>query len=116
MNKKQKAGIVRALKAGKLFLHRAGVRGTTDTFICNAIDAAVKPALITQEEADAAIRLINNRLGNKGVKDLGLHLTVECWLMLIPEVRRYLERTPNRFNEIQEYRHRWVDALIEEFS
>lgn len=115
MNKKQKAGIVRALKAGKLFLHRAGVRGTTDTFICNAIETAVKPALITQEEADAAIRLINSRLGNKG-EDFGHHLTVECWLLLIPEVRQYLEKTPNRFNEIQEYRHRWVDALIEELS
>lgn len=73
-------------------------------YICVAIALAASPRGYATLDRFIACRMIQNRLRNFD--------SVEVWL-------RYkvgIDLSIVTFNEIQKYRHRWLDALIEEFS
>lgn len=109
--------IVTALKAGKRFLqhnerderyvftnkHKT-ISGFKDNFICLAILEARLKLFITKAQEFAAINVIEQRLTK--------NMTVEDYLRQVVKV----PASELTFDNMQAFRHRWVDALIVEFS
>jgi len=109
-------GIVAALKACKQFLRNGkelGLMVIADPIpnvikefnICFAINSAAAAGLITRRQADYAINHIMRMLGG--------HYSVGTWLN---DQIDGLCGNPQRAELLQDYRHRWVDAMIVEFS
>lgn len=73
-------------------------------FICIAINVARQEGIVTQCEADLTKKVIMRRLGR--------YISVEGYLRQKCNIG---ESRLTRRN-VQEFRHRWVDALIEEFK
>jgi hypothetical protein len=74
------------------------------TFICNALRTAYVHGEINEQYYIQAKIIIQNRLNES--------YTVEDWLQYYQGVN--IEKTS--YNNIQKYRHAWLDSLIEEFS
>lgn len=74
-------------------------------FVCHAVAAACKRGLISDFEAEQFKEMINERLQGR--------FTVHEWLTY----RAKVEIDPDTWDRYRvEYRHRWVDAMIAEFS
>lgn len=106
--KAQRRLICEAFKAAKPWLahtNQDDTYGRDPLFICLAL-----------ERTDAPGKYL---AGNLIMSRLGEHHTVSAWLHAnVINARRALNRRgyEARTELIQEYRHRWLDALIEEFS
>ncbi len=101
----QRKGISMALKAAVGHLRvsdRDAVAGCQH--ICYALDHAARANPYLMYHADDARTVIRNRLGR--------HTTVDAWLM--NELKVPIEQLV--IENLQAYRHRWLQALIEEFS
>ncbi len=71
-----------------------------ETYICHAIEKVGRFA----RYRDPALAVIQDRLGNV--------CSLESWVICnIPSIHFPVDE-----DEMQAYRHRWLDALIEEFS
>lgn len=96
----------------KQFLSMPGSLGAeynTFRYICNAIDQLLQRHVISIDETYAAKKIISTRIAP--------HTTVSCWA----RSEGYFDGTGNtnyieEFNIMQEFRHRWLDALITEFD
>lgn len=99
---------VSALKAAKDYLHGpAGMRMTK--YICIALDVVVDRRKALPRTVCALQNEIHRRLDNE--------ITVEDWLFENAGVNLYWsEHSMTGRREVQAYRHRWLDALIEEYS
>lgn len=104
MNKRKL--ILSALTAAKPFVAEFSYPyGEKYQFICHAIQRATLERLCSLEAGELAEEMILERLN--GV------ITVECWLgRNVPGYRDYNHHP----HAVQQYRHRWLNALIEEFS
>jgi len=98
----------RAFLAARNYIHNLG-------FICVALDRACYRGEITERQASNAIALVRERLGS--------HYTLNNWVCEnIPGFREIQEEAQARgdhqtyLNMVQEFRVRWLDALIKEFS
>lgn len=103
-----------ALAQVKLFVSTtAALIGGVDRYICYATSRAHRRGLITGSERHQITGMIHNRLGDAE--------TVEQWLTAQGIIQASaLSGSLAEFQqwqvEIQKYRHRWLDALIAEFS
>jgi len=79
-------------------------------FICNAIDAQFEGGKVHIKLTSAASSIICERIFPK--------VTVESWLQAnSPEFSTWYNTRPSDYREqLQLYRLRWLDALIEEFE
>ena len=78
-------------------------------YICDAIREAHYDELITQKAMRTATALIMKRLGP--------HNSVGRWLEVNVGYRVKFGRGHNAYHkQVQAYRHRWLDALIIEYS
>lgn len=77
--------------------------GQKKEFICHALDRSI-PA------GNKAAKIVNERLDSCG--------TVTSWVITnAPGAREMADKEPIKFDdEVQLFRHRWLDSLIEEFS
>ncbi len=99
--------IVTALKACRKFLwtgHGYGPSNGRSEHICNAILSAMATNLTIWNAGETARGMIMERLG--GSK------TVVCWL----DTRQIINGSDYDRGAVQQYRLRWVNALIKEFS
>lgn len=88
----------------------------TSMHICNATNDALHKKKITPEARDAIHAMIHKRLG---IKNVGVFsATLEAWLnKRRPEwFQECLNARVRPEQQMQAYRHRWVDALIAEFQ
>ena len=92
--------IARAFRNAKSHL-KTGAVGPGSYFVCIAI--IMHPGT-PRRISDAAQKVVSDRIAP--------HPSVAAWLRLQPEVCHGNMDTKN----LQEYRHRWLDSLIEEFS
>ena len=103
--KEQCKSIVKTLTAAKKYLWDGQCKKPDDkkVCICHAINSTYPD---TKESGEHTLvkRVIANRLGNEAV--------VEGWLCRVAKIPDHLIVPIN----VQPYRHRWVDALIQEFS
>lgn len=98
MNKRER--IASAFRAAKPFLSlKATTKGVP--YICWALEDAKDANKISRYDEWAAKDVVMGRIHP--------YVTVDEWLT------DELNVTPTD-NQLQEYRHRWLDALIEEFS
>ena len=104
MNISDRKSIRKALKTAKPFLSPAFLCSNKRQFICHALEDAVGRG-ITYREMALAKRMIMNRLGE--------HYCIESFLEATIGKVSYEAR--NR-DDVQKYRHRWLDALAKEFS
>ena len=80
--------------------HRFNGRMPHEEYICHAIERVGRYS----EYRDPALAVIQARLGDV--------ISLETWVMRnIPGATYPVDK-----DEMQAYRHRWLDALIEEFS
>jgi hypothetical protein len=94
----------------KWHLGHSAYRGSGHTFMCFAVeDAARQLVRMYGSNLEVAARnVITDRLGR--------HRTVETWLEEVVGKRRVARAKEKDPDVIQKFRHRWLDALIEEFS
>ena len=105
-----------ALRAAKKYLWKGdGSWGefTRDpdklSYICDSISSAYYEGHITHKAKIAAVKTIMSRLCP--------HVSVGQWLEHNVGYRIKFGREHDTYNkQVQAYRHRWVDALIEEFE
>ena len=110
-------------KAAKQYLITEDLKNLTDnfedknSFICHAIRRAWDYGNISFEDMSAAITLIEARLGKSSD---GCTNTVVTFLEEAGHLTEMPEFTSEDFlfkrRQLQLYRHRWLDALIEEFK
>jgi len=106
MNKRQH--IHKALKAAKPLLSRSKVHSVVAgkaAYLCWALEDSNSNGEISNLACEVTKKMIMDRLDS--------HITVRDWLITnvgFYEVKRAGE------DAMQEYRHRWLDALIKEFS
>lgn len=82
-----------------------------DMYICCALDAAQNRGLISNYLNRQAESLINKRLEGS--------VTLDAWCMARGLIGRHSLgelRDPDYVDNMQAFRHRWLDALIKEFS
>lgn len=106
MNCPTNAEIAEAFRAAKKRLARERNEwrmGQKYEFICHALRHST-PA------GNQATKIVNARLDSCG--------TVTSWVITYaPGAKELANTDPVKFdNEVQAFRHRWLDALIEEFS
>jgi hypothetical protein len=91
------------------FVSMPGTLGkqTGQEFICVAFDVAVKAGRIRQEDADAARKVIRDRLWP--------HNTVNGWAKEEGHFMRSGVPFVEEFDVMQEFRHRWLKELEREF-
>lgn len=114
MNKRQQAGMRKAFQAAKLHLsHGSSIPDIYDynfsKYICNALATAEWHGFITWKQKNDAKNLLDTRLG-------GYH-SIESWLGV--NVEGFAEMANDKkitTRMIQDYRRRWLDSLIEEFT
>ena len=109
MSNYRSLALSKAFVAAKEYLASAGeyYSRTKQEFICHALRDAQIGGRITKQARELATSVVMDRIYN--------HRTVQGWLY----TNGYLpgDLPPRKtFNLCQEYRHRWLDALIEEFS
>lgn len=107
MNKLAKRKLIlSALKAAKPLVAKVAYPyGDKDQFICHALKRAAREGLCAKEASELAENMVMWRVGS--------HFTVECWLGAnVPEYSKY----DHASDAVQQYRHRWLKSLIEEFS
>ena len=105
---KRRERILRALKAAKQPLSDTYRIGEREQFICFALYRTVRFGASSYEDYLDARNLILERLAPFNC--------VEDWLKAnVGHKAFYAARQKNQ-DVIQEYRHRWLDALIKEFS
>ena len=105
MNISDRKSIRKALKTAKPFLSPAFLCSNKRQFICHALEDAVGRG-ITYREMVLAKRMIMDRLGED-------YYTIEGFLEAT--IGKEVFESVNR-DDVQKYRHRWLDALIKEFS
>jgi hypothetical protein len=107
MNKQERKKVAQSFKAAKAHLARnSDELWTKQEFICLAM-------MDTSGARKEAGRIILDRLGkDHWYSNRSIDHTVESWLEKVAKVDRKLLTGDN----LQEFRHRWVDALIKEFS
>ena len=102
MKRATRKQIAKAFKAAKPYLKTyntpVGVERTS--FICFALEYSKTPCYVV----DAAARVIMDRLHPNS--------TVYGWLLHQAKIPKH-DLTPEN---VQAYRHRWLDSLIKEFS
>ena len=108
----RRSDLRKAFSQAKLFLRKGDRYGIDpiycNTFICHSIDEANAQGKITLRQARMAIALIERRLNGASVVEEFLDQTVGVAVVgAALRADRYV---------IQTYRHRWLDALIVEFS
>jgi hypothetical protein len=104
MNKREQ--ILAALKGAKPFLSKTYRCGDKDQFICHAFNRAWGWGKIDRESMMAATELVMKRITLR-------HYTAEEWLKAqIGEAA--IQAAP--IDAVQQWRHRWLDSLIKEFS
>ena len=120
MNAKEKKLIVKGLRAAKKHLEPSIETAHAD-FICIAAADARRAGKISGYEEQMVVALIHQRLGNIP-KIPREELTAQCWL------ERWLQKHPKKLaayqrlsdskrdHLLQQWRHAWVDSLIEEFT
>ncbi len=105
MNAKKRAELCNAFREAKKYLWDGSLPVARETtFICWAIGAAWQRQGITESARDRALQLIHSRLDGYG--------TVISWLCNTTDIDAHQYRSEIQ----QEYRHRWLDSLIAEFS
>lgn len=105
--KKQRKEIASVFRAAKKYLwdgKSCGTKPGTWDYICFAIDDTLKKSSKPYEAVANATYVIQARLTPRGC--------VESWLANEANVDNSLLRPAN----VQAYRHRWLNALIKEFS
>lgn len=115
MAKISNTSVADAFKAAKPFL-RIGENDIVDngktTYICYALQTARNKKLISDRQLSRARNIIMYRL-DAGKKDgAPSRGSVGSWLQIVARV----PRKDLSYNNVQAYRHRWLDSLIEEFS
>lgn len=103
--KLERKAIAKTLSAAKKYLWDGQGKNPQymRVYICFAIDTAWQDGQY-KLGGTLAKQVINHRLGNE--------VLVEGWLYREAKVPKHLLTPIN----VQPYRHRWVDALIQEFS
>lgn len=82
---------------------------TMRVYICDSIRKAYYEEQITQKSMNTATALIMGRLAP--------HCSVGRWLEINMGYRAQFGRRHNEYHkQVQAYRHRWLDALIEELK
>lgn len=112
MNRADHARIVQTLKAAKRYLWNGKSFNSADNkYICHAI-LAVRGA--TDNDKKLTRSVVMNRLGmcDFSTRRPFENRTVTCWLKEVAKIDSSLLTTEN----VQAYRHRWIDELIKEFS
>lgn len=100
--------IASALKAAKPFLAKSAHAIHKEQFICYAILRAEERGKCEWHETILARRMIMERLCGR--------YNIECWLQNRIGYQKYFAAKLRNPDVIQEYRHRWLDELIREFS
>lgn len=97
-------GLVKAFTAARKF-----IKSNKEVFICLAICEAYCCNQITETQSNSARDLIQERLG---------WFVCECWIIRnVPGLTSaYLFHTDEGKQQMKDYRLRWLDALIKEFS
>ena len=89
-------------------LAREEIRADRNWYICNALESLYQKNKIQGFEYDQARAVIQNRLG------VG---SVECWLRLnVPEFKSWCTSADYCDQVMVDYRCRWLDSLVKEFS
>lgn len=89
-------------------------RNSVNTYICHAINSALTAGKISWRQSDMAVKLIQYRLGSW--PDGEARTTVDEFIEYSIG-RHALDRARRRDPDcMQVYRHRWLHALIAEFS
>lgn len=109
MNNRVRGSIHAALKAAKYYLSPTFRCDDKEQFVCWALKRASESMMCSVSGAEKAEEMIMERLTKK-------HYTAECWLITHVGRKAYHKACDKDPNCIQEWRHRWLDALIEEFS
>jgi len=109
MSKYKRLALSKAFAAAKEYLAKPGEYRycMKQEFICHALLAARWSGQITEAVQELAISVVINRIDNQR--------TVQGWLCAEGYLPRDLS-LQETFDLCQEYRHRWLDALIKEFS
>lgn len=102
----KKSTVANVLRAAKPFLFTdIGLYGRTE-YICHAVGN-------TKYSETTKLGVMNIIVGRLGKTKAGVfNHDVESWL-------RQVLKVPNRdmtFENVQNFRHRWLDSLVEEFS
>lgn len=109
MTPAERTNIAEAFKEAKLHLAKDACELTNHTYakyICTALYFSQHPAY------DEALAIINSRMNHR-------HSSVVSWLRYhVPTLRHSLKglSADEVTTQYQLYRHRWLDALVEEFS
>lgn len=105
---KRRERILRALKAAKQPLSDTYMIGEREQYICFALYQTVRFGASSYEDYLDAKNLVMKRLAPFNC--------VEEWLRANVGLKSYYAAKEQNQDVIQEYRHRWLDALIEELS
>lgn len=97
-------GLVKAFKVAKRHVSPTYWCGGKSQFICHALENAWHLREITEDECLAAKLILVTRLKPYG----------NCVESYLDEIGIDWRAYPS--DEVQKYRHRWLDALILEFS
>lgn len=105
---KRRERILRALKAAKQPLSDTYMIGEREQYICFALYQTVRFGASSYEDYRDAKNLVMKRLAPFNC--------VEEWLKANVGHKAFYAAQQKNQDVVQEYRHRWLDALIEEFS
>jgi len=81
-------------------------------FICFALEDSWLNGPCSKHQYRVAREIIESRMGARSLASY----SIECWLVDNKVVTNSWLCKPNSRAIVQEYRHRWLDALIKEFS
>lgn len=99
--------LVAAFAGAKHFL-ACNQRDTRSRLICEAINEACAHGLIEDAVAKRAKALIHERIEHLG--------SVTLWLRHKGYIPAHHHMLDAKWDEVRAYRHRWLTALIKEFS
>lgn len=103
-SRQERLDIARAYKLAKYHVSTTYAIGAKEQFICHALRGLRDRGLILWTTYDRAKRIIMERLDGRG----------NCVESFLEEMGIDWRKYPR--DEVQKYRHRWLDALIVEFS
>jgi hypothetical protein len=98
--------ILSALKAAKVVLSKTYRCENKEQFICHALKRSAREGRTSWHFAELAEKMIMERIGLE-------YYALEIWLVMKLGQAAY-DQAP--VDAVQVYRHRWLDALIKEFS
>lgn len=102
--KKERKAIAKAFRAAKKHLWDGCGESANYSTICYSIEAAMSRDQCSRGGGYNAKGVVMGRLGDS--------CTVVGWLI----DKRFISGNTHNGKTVQEYRHRWLDALIKEFS